>query len=69
MTSILNTLPEPLKPYYKDLLKAKSKWAILSAIVKLLQEEEKLSEADKKKLLEMRLNTPMGRHKRVVSDS
>lgn len=68
MTSVLKDLPKPLQPYYKDLLKAKSKAEILSALVKLLQEEENLSEADKKKLLEMRLNTPMGRHKRVMTD-
>lgn len=68
MTSILKDLPKPLQPYYEDLLKAKSKTELLSALVKLLQEEEKLSETDKKKLLEMRLNTPMGRHKRVISE-
>ncbi len=60
----LEDLPEQLKPYYIDLQKAKSKLAVLSALSKLLQEQEKLPPVEKARLKEIMLNTPMGRHKK-----
>ena len=60
----LKDLPEQLKPYYKDLQRAKSKTEILYALSKLLQEQEKLPADEKSKLEKIMLNTPMGRHKK-----
>ena len=53
-----------LQPYYENLLKAESESEILLAVLKLIEQEEKLPINEKKRLEEMQLNTAMGRHKR-----
>lgn len=60
----INELPKQLQPLYAKLLQAETKEEILEAVVNLLREEENLSQEDKEKLLEMRMKTPMGRHRR-----
>ena len=60
----INELPKQLQPLYAKLLQAETKEEILEAVINLLREEENLSQEDKEKLLEMRMKTPMGRHRR-----
>ena len=60
----INELPKQLQPLYAKLLQAETKEEIGEAVVNLLREEENVAQEDKEKLLEMRMKTPMGRHRR-----